>query len=79
MLKDILKIVQRDGYISKSMIATELKMPEDLIEDGLNQLQRMGYLIKEETGQGCQTACAGCPFANNCHKDIVQTYKVNAK
>lgn len=79
MLKNILEIIQRDGYISKSMIATELKMSEDIIEDGLNQLQRMGYLEKEETGKDCITACAGCPFAKNCNKEIIQTYKINPR
>lgn len=79
MLKDILEIIQRDGFISKSKIAAELKMSEGLIEDGLNQLERMGYLEKEETGEGCVSACANCPFANNCSKEIINTYKVHPR
>lgn len=79
MLKQILEIIQRENYISKSMIAAELKLPEGLIEDGLNQLERMGYLEKEESGAGCLTACTKCPFAKNCSKEIVQTYKMDPK
>lgn len=79
MLKNILEIIQREGYISKSMLAAELKMSEDVIEDGLTQLERMGYLEKEETGQGCLSACANCPFAKNCNKEIIQTYKMHPK
>ena len=79
MLKDILEIIQREGYISKSMLAAELKVPEGLIEDGLQQLERMGYLEKEETGEGCLSACTNCPFAKNCGKEIIQTYKMHPK
>lgn len=79
MLKDILKVINRDGYLSRSMLAKELGLSEDMIDEGINQLQRMGYIIKEETGESCSTACVNCPFAKTCNKDIITTYKISEK
>jgi ribosome maturation protein Sdo1 len=79
MLKDILKAINRDGYISKSMLSAELKTSEGMIEEGINQLMRMGYLIKEETGEDCSTFCVSCPFAKTCNKEVIRTYKISDK
>ena len=79
MLQDILKIINRDRYISKSMIAKELNLPLEVIEDGINQLLRMGYIVEEETGQGCATACGNCPYAKSCSKEIVKTFEISSK
>lgn len=79
MLEDILKIIDRDGYISRTAIGGELGLSKDIIDDGFNQLVRLGYLIEEETSQGCNVSCGNCPFAKTCSKDIITTYKVTAK
>lgn len=77
MLKDILIIINRDGYISRSQLAKELNLPKEMIDQGISQLLRMGYLIEEETGADCVAACAKCPFAKNCGKEIVKTFKMS--
>ncbi|NMA94836.1 MAG: hypothetical protein GX974_02205 [Clostridiales bacterium] len=79
MLEDILKIINRDGYISRSMIASELNIPQGLVDDGIGELLRMGHILEEETGEDCVTFCANCPFAKNCSKEIVQSYKISDK
>ena len=48
MLKDIMKSIKKNGYISKSMLAGELNTSEDMIDEGIDQLLRMGYIINEE-------------------------------
>ncbi|HRT82319.1 MAG TPA: FeoC-like transcriptional regulator [Oscillospiraceae bacterium] len=79
MLKDILKKINEEGYFSKSVLAKSLNSSEQTVEDALNQLVRMGYLIKEETGQSCATACSSCPMAKTCGKEIVQMYRLTDK
>ncbi len=79
MLKDILKIINRDGYISRNKISKELGVHEDLIDEGINQLVKMGYLLQEKTGENCSTVCSLCPYARNCGKEIVKTFKILEK
>ena len=79
MLKDILKIIHRDGFFSRRMLAQELSLSEEMIDDGINQLVRMGYLLEEETGADCVSICSGCAFAKNCNKEIVKTFKISDK
>lgn len=74
MLRNMLAIIKRDGYISRTSLAEELKVQESMVDEGIDQLLRMGYLIKEETGENCSVTCAKCPFAKTCHKDILTTY-----
>ncbi|NLA25894.1 MAG: hypothetical protein GX878_00715 [Firmicutes bacterium] len=79
MLKGILKIINRDGYISRSRLAKELGVVQDVVDDGMAQLLRMGYLVEEERGADCATSCANCPFARNCSKEIVKVFKISDK
>ena len=79
MLNDILKIISRDSYISKPQIAKELKVEIEMVEQGLSQLLRMGYLAKEETIKDCNAVCAKCPFAKSCNKEVADIYKITDK
>ncbi len=79
MLKEILKIISRDGYLSRSQLAAELDTSTEIIDVGIEQLLRMGYLLEEDTGQSCSTVCTKCPFASNCNKDIVKTFQISEK
>lgn len=79
MLEDILRIIARDGYISRSMIATELDISETMVDAGIDQLLRMGYIIEEDAGEDCVTPCTNCAFAKNCSKEIVKTFKISDK
>jgi len=79
MLKEILKVIDRDRFLSIPMLSKELKVSEALIDEGIFELLRMGYIIKEETGESCSTVCARCPFAKTCNKEIIKTYRITEK
>lgn len=79
MLKDILRIIDRDGRISRTLLARELTVAAEMIDSGIDQLIRMGYLVEVATGESCSTICGNCPFATNCSKEIVKTYSISAK
>lgn len=79
MLKDILRFINRDGYISRAMLARELNVSEEMIDEGISQLVRMGYILEEETGEGCSTFCIKCPFAKSCNKGVVKTFQMSDK
>lgn len=79
MLKEILKVIDRDKLLSVSMLSKELKTSEALIDEGIFELLRMGYIIKEETGESCSTVCTSCPFAKTCNKEIIKTYRITDK
>lgn len=76
MLKELLARIEGDGYFSKSLLARELNMSEEMINEGLAQLLRMGYMKEEESGADCSTSCSGCAFANFCHKEVVKMYQL---
>lgn len=79
MLKEIMNIIRRDGYMSRSKIARELQLSEAMVDEGIEQLIHMGYLVREKTGETCSIACAQCPYAQNCGKTIVTTFKISDK
>lgn len=79
MLQDILKIINRDSYISKTRIARELNIHEGVVEDAINRLVEMGYLSEEKTSADCADSCKGCPFAKSCNKEIVKAFKLSEK
>lgn len=79
MLKDILQRISQEGYLSASSLARELQTSAPAVESGVEQLIRMGYLAREVTGRDCTVACAGCPYAVSCSKDILTTYKITDK
>ena len=79
MLKDILRIIIREGYISKTMLAAELKTSAEMVEDGIAQLVRMGYIVEEQTGEDCAVFCGSCPFAKTCGKEIVKAFAISDK
>lgn len=79
MIADILKIIARDGYISYTQLAHELKTTQDMVERGIEQLLRMNYISETDGGEDCLTVCSNCPFAKNCSKEVVKTFSLAAK
>ncbi|NLY72990.1 MAG: hypothetical protein GX079_04810 [Tissierellia bacterium] len=77
MLKDILKIINEEGYISRPTIARRLNTTEDMVDQGIEKLVQMGYLTQEETGFNCATTCGSCPSAKSCGKEIITTFKIS--
>lgn len=79
MLEDILKIIKRDGYISRSRLAGELNLDRGMVDGAIDELVNRGYLLEGETSEGCSTFCANCPYAKSCSKEIVKVYRMSDK
>ncbi len=77
MLTNILRTIERDGYISRSQLAKELGVVEGVISLGIDHLLQLGYLVAEDTGEDCASTCPHCPFARNCSKEIVKVFRIS--
>ncbi len=75
MLKELLAHINGDGYFSKPLLARTLNISEAMVDEGLSQLLRMGYM-EEETPVSCTDGCSGCAFAAFCHKELVKMYQL---
>lgn len=71
--------MKRDGLLARSSISAELKTSKEMVDDAIGQLLRMGYLAEDKTSEGCADFCSTCPFAKNCQKEIVKTFKITGK
>jgi predicted transcriptional regulator len=79
LLKDILRMIKNEKYISKSKIAKELNTTEAVIEQAFSQLYNMGY-IKIQNSTDCSShKCSGCSFAAFCNKMPLNTIIITEK
>lgn len=79
MLKDLLREIKNSKYFSQENLAVKLNKPLGLIEDGFQQLIRMGYIEKEDSLVECEAPCGSCPYAKVCSKMPVNTIKITKK
>lgn len=79
MLVNILRIIDREGYISRSQIARELNIYKDMVAEGIDELLRRGYLVKEGGVESCSAGCAGCTAAEKCDQEVVKVFKISEK
>lgn len=78
MIKNILKLIYDSGLYSKSKIAKELDINEEIVEDAFFRLIRLGYLEEDESKVNCSYSCTTCPFTS-CDKDIIHGYNITDK
>jgi len=64
MLERLLSLVGQGGVHSYTDLARQLDVTEQLLEQMLQDLARMGYL--RPVADRCEGQCAGCPIANAC-------------
>lgn len=64
MLDQVLGILAQGGIHTKRELAQRLNVSEELLEQMIDELVRIGYL-KPVVGD-CDNRCAGCPFAAEC-------------
>lgn len=64
MLKEVLRIVAQGGIHTRGELARRLDVSEELLQQMIEELERLGYL-KPVAGD-CHHRCAGCPFATEC-------------
>jgi hypothetical protein len=79
MLKDILRKMDGLEGFSKSAIALDFHISEEMVEDLLGQLVRMNYLKENLGSPSCETSCGKCPYAKVCHTVPVKMYSITDK
>ena len=60
----MLELVTKGGVRSYADLAQELRVSEELLEQVMQHLARIGYL--RPVAGSCQAQCAGCPLGNTC-------------
>jgi hypothetical protein len=79
VLKDLLAEVAKADYLSKLSLAQKLEQPVGLIEDGLEQLVRLGYLKEDGGLQNCELPCGKCPYASMCQTTPIKMMALTKK
>lgn len=78
MLKDVLKEIKEVKFYSKPLIAHNLKVSEEILEDMLKQLIRMGYLSEDLGSPTCESKCAGC-HVSSCNTIPIKMLSITSK
>lgn len=79
MLKELLKEISRERIYSTSSIAKSLNIDENLVEEGIFQLVRMGYIVEDETSPTCDSRCRGCAYTSICNTSKIKTLTITDK
>lgn len=64
MLKEVLGKIWDSPVYSASKISRQLDVSEDMLEDMIVTLVRMGYLNEDLGSPTCETKCSGCAVSN---------------
>lgn len=64
MLDQVLRIAAQGGIHTRRELAQRLDVSEELLQQMIDELVRIGYL-KPVAGD-CDDRCASCPFAAEC-------------
>ena len=64
MLEQLLKMVATGGIHSYTQLARDLNVSEALLEQMLENLERMGYLQRMDAA--CDSHCDHCGVSTNC-------------
>lgn len=78
MLKDVLREISTASVFSTSKIGIALNISEDMVNELVGQLVRMGYLIEDLGSPTCETKCSGC-FVSTCNTIPLKMYSVSTK
>ena len=79
MLKNVLKEIGQTNLYSPLVISRTLNISEEMVEEAVSQLIRMGYIIEDESSPTCETSCSKCPYSTSCNTVTVKTYSISAK
>lgn len=78
MLKEVLREIKEVKVYSKPLIAHNLKISEEILDDILLQLIRMGYLSEDLGSPTCESKCAGC-HVSSCSTTPIKMLSVTKK
>ena len=63
MLKGILNKIYTAEVFSKPNISKELNISEEMLESGVEQLVRMGYVSEDMGSPTCESKCSSCAYS----------------
>ena len=78
MLKEILKELYTSRTYSKFSIGKSLNISENMVEDMVFQLIRMGYVEEDMGSPTCESKCRGCTVSN-CNVTPIRMLSVTEK
>ncbi len=78
MLVDLLKELNNSPTFSKKSLANKLNTSEDMIEEGLSQLMRMGYIENHVINQKCNLKCKTCSI-KSCNLNPIKSFIITKK
>lgn len=78
MIKDVLKEISEARVLDISKIAKDLNITEALVEQAIEQLSRMEYIVEDMGSPTCETKCSSCPMAN-CNSTPLKTLAITEK
>jgi len=79
MIKEVLKEISKVRVYSTSSIANNLNINEELVEEAIFQLIRMGYIVEDETSPDCNVKCSGCAYSSICNAKSIKTLSITEK
>lgn len=78
MIKDVLKEISIAKVLDTGKIAKNLNLTEALVEEAIEQLSRMGYVIEDMGSHTCETKCSSCPISS-CNTIPLKTLSITEK
>lgn len=79
MLKEVLKEISVAKVFSISLISKNLNIGEPLVEEAVEQLSRMGYILEDMGSPTCETKCSGCTMSSMCNVVPLKTISITDK
>lgn len=79
MLKEVLQEISIAKVFSIALISKNLNIAEALIEDAVEQLSRMGYILEDMGSPTCETKCSGCTMSSMCNVIPLKTISITEK
>lgn len=78
MIKDVLKEISVAKVLDTNKIARKLNLTEALVEEAIEQLSRMGFIIEDMGSHTCETKCSSCPLSS-CDSISLKTLTITKK
>lgn len=78
MLKNVLKEIYEAKLYSTALIGKNLNVSEGMVDDIVNQLIRMGYVIEDLGSPTCESKCSGCSISS-CKTTPIKMLSISPK
>ena len=78
MLKEVLKEISTSRILDISDIAKKLNITEGLVQELIDQLERMGYVSEDMGSHTCESKCSSCKVSS-CNTIPLKTLSITNK